>query len=111
MFAPHHKLNNIIPIIDYNKIQSFGSTEEVLNLEPLNRKIESFGWDVIEIDGHDHEEILTALTKASNNLKPAAIIAHTIKGKGVDFMENQLLWHYKSPSEEQYIAALKQLEK
>jgi transketolase len=110
LFAPHHRLNNIVAIVDYNKIQSFGTTAEVLNLEPLAKKFDAFGWNAIEVDGHNHEEIKLALDKAAASEKPAVIIAHTVKGKGVDFMENELLWHYKSPTEEQLNEALKQIE-
>jgi transketolase len=110
LFAPQHRLNNLIAIVDYNKIQSFGLVKEVLDLDPLNRKFESFNWNVIEIDGHNHDQIFEAFGKAKANLiKPSVIIAHTVKGKGVDFMENKLLWHYKSPSLEQYRQALEQL--
>jgi transketolase len=98
LFAPHHGLNNLIAIVDYNKIQSFGTTTEVLNLEPLAKKFDAFGWNAIEIDGHNHEEIKAAFSKALSSEKPPVIIAHTVKGKGVNFMENELLWHYKSPS-------------
>jgi len=100
LFASHHALSNITFIIDYNKIQSLGNTNEVIRLEPLRDKMVAFGFQVHEIDGHDIEQILNALNAAHEG-KPKVIIAHTIKGKGVDFMENQLLWHYKSPSEEQ----------
>lgn len=110
LFAPHHRLNNIVAIVDYNKIQSFGTTAEVLNLEPLAKKFDAFGWNAIEVDGHNHEEIKLAFDKAAASEKPAVIIAHTVKGKGVDFMENELLWHYKSPTEEQLNEALKQIE-
>lgn len=110
LFAQQHKLNNLIAIVDYNKIQSFGSVADVISLHPLDKKFESFGWNVIEIDGHNHEEIFNALEKAKQSQeKPTVIIANTIKGKGVDFMENELLWHYKSPSKEQYENALEQL--
>lgn len=112
LFAPHHALDNLIAIVDYNKIQSFGSVKDVLDLHPLNKKFESFNWNVIEIDGHDHGQIRDAL-KRSGSVKgrPTVIIAHTIKGKGVDFMENELLWHYRSPSSEQLAEAIKQIEK
>jgi len=111
LFAQQHGLNNLIGIIDYNKIQSLGTVTEVMNLEPLNKKFESFGWNAIEIDGHDHESIGTAVKQAnSSKEKPTVILAHTVKGKGVDFMEDQLLWHYKSPSKEQFEAALEQLK-
>jgi transketolase len=112
LFAPHHRLNNLTLIVDYNKIQSYGSVEEVLDLHPLNRKFEAFNWNVIEIDGHDHNQIAEAFQKMKfESLKPCVIIAHTIKGKGVDFMENELLWHYRSPSLEQLQEAIKQIDK
>lgn len=110
LFAQQHKLNNLIAIVDYNKIQSFGAVSEVINLHPLDKKFESFGWNVVEIDGHNHEEIFSAFTIAKlSEEKPTVIIANTIKGKGVDFMENELLWHYKPPSKEQYENALEQI--
>lgn len=107
MYAPQQKLNNITLIIDYNKLQGYGKTNEVINLEPLVDKLVSFGWDVIEIDGHNFEEIENALLKHADN--PKAIIAHTIKGKGVSYMENEFVWHYKSPNKEQLAQALKEL--
>ncbi len=112
LFAPHHRLNNLIAIVDNNKIQSFGTTKEVLDLGSLSDKFKSFRWNVIEIDGHDHGQLLDAFNKANEEKnRPSIIIANTIKGKGVDFMENQLLWHYRSPSEEQYKNAINQIEK
>lgn len=103
LFAPHHQLDNLTLIVDYNKIQSFGTVAEVLNLEPLAAKFQAFGWEAIEVDGHDHAQLAQALSKDRRQPgKPRAIIAHTIKGKGVSFMENQLAWHYKSPNSEQY---------
>lgn len=111
LFAPHHKLNNLTIIVDYNKIQSLGSVAEVLDLHPLSGKFESFGWEVLEINGHDHKEIADALQKGKIHAhKPRAIIAHTIKGKGIDFMENQLAWHYKSPDKAQLASAIAQIE-
>ena len=108
LFIQHHKLTNLITIIDYNKIQSFGTTAEVINLDPLKDKLIAFNFDVIEIDGHNHSEILDAFHAAKiNKLKPTIILANTIKGKGVPFMENELLWHYKSPTKEQYDSAIK----
>lgn len=100
-------LNNLTMIIDYNKLQGYGKTNEVINLEPLNEKLKSFNWEVIEIDGHNLEEIEKALISKSN--KPKAIIAHTVKGKGVSYMENEFVWHYKSPNKEQLEQALKEL--
>ncbi|NGZ83103.1 transketolase [Duganella aceris] len=110
LFAPHHRLDNLTLVVDYNKIQSFGSTAEVLNLDPLADKFKAFGWDTLEVDGHDHAALAAALAKDGRAAgKPRAVIAHTVKGKGVDFMEGQLAWHYKSPSEEQFRAAMAQL--
>ena len=108
MFAPHQQLNNLTLIVDYNKLQGYGKTNEVINLEPLNEKLKAFNWDVIEIDGHNFEEIEEALLR--KNFKPKVIIAHTIKGKGISFMENEFLWHYKSPNKEELIQALKELK-
>lgn len=109
MLASHLKLSNFTAIIDYNKIQSFGRTNEVINQEPLSERWKSFGWDVIEIDGHDFEQLLDAFLLPQN--KPKVIIAHTIKGKGVSFMEDRLEWHYKSPSKEEFQIAKKELER
>jgi transketolase len=107
LFAPHHGLDNLVAIIDYNKIQSFGTVKEILNLDPLADKFKAFGWSVVEIDGHDLNEISNTLNRAPFETgKPTVIIAHTIKGKGVSFMENQLAWHYKSPNPEQLAQAL-----
>ena len=110
LFAPQHSLDNLILIVDYNKIQSFGRTDEVISLDPLNKKFIAFNWNVLEVDGHDHGALSDAFKKAWENTgKPTVVIAHTIKGKGVSFMEDQLLWHYRSPSPEQYEEAVKQL--
>ena len=110
MFASHHKLDNLIAIIDYNKIQAFGRTNEVINLEPFKDKWTAFGWIVKEIDGHNFTQIKETLRKVPfEKNKPSVVIAHTIKGKGVSFMENQIAWHYKSPNKEQLKTALKEL--
>lgn len=112
LFAPQHQLDNLIAIVDYNKIQSFGRVSEVLELEPLANKWRDFRWAVREIDGHNHEEIQAALNSVPFETgKPSCIIAHTVKGKGVSFMEDQLAWHYKSPSLEQLDAALDEVTK
>jgi len=112
LFAAQFKLDNLCLIIDYNKIQSLGFTNEVMNLEPLKSKLEAFNWNVIATNGHIHSELLSAFTRASQiKDKPTVIIANTIKGKGVSFMENKLLWHYKSPDEEQYKKALEEIER
>lgn len=111
LFAPHHHLNNLIAIVDHNKIQAFGTVKEVLNLESLADKWRAFSWAVREIDGHDFRQIENALTSIPFEPdRPSCIIAHTVKGKGVSFMENQLAWHYKSPDDEQLRQALCELE-
>lgn len=111
MFASHHKLDNLVAIIDYNKLQAFGRIKEVVNLEPLRDKWVAFGWAVKEIDGHNFTQIEEALHKTPfEKNKPSMVIAHTIKGKGVSFMENQIAWHYKSPNKEQLEVALKELD-
>lgn len=110
LFAPQHHLDNLVLIVDYNKIQSFGRVSEVLELEPLAEKFRSFRWNVIEVDGHSFSEIASALAVLpAAPGKPTVIVAHTVKGKGVSFMEDQLIWHYKSPSDEQLAAALVEL--
>jgi len=111
LLAPKHELDNLFLIIDYNKIQSFGRIDEIAPLDPLVDKFKSFNWEVMEIDGHNHEDIHTSLKIQKNNIKPKVIIAHTIKGKGVDFMEDKLEWHYKSPNSEQFKKAVEQLNK
>jgi transketolase len=110
MFAAHHKLDNLIAIIDYNKLQSLASTEETLSLEPLVDKLIAFGCSVKEVDGHNHDELQKTLSSAPwENGKPSVLVAHTVKGKGVAFMENKVEWHYKSPNKEQLLTALKEL--
>ena len=110
LLAPQLKLNNLILIVDYNKIQSFGFIKDIIDIEPLSKKLEAFNWETYEIDGHNHEELLETFKLCDNlNLKPKVIICNTVKGKGVSFMENKLLWHYKSPSQEEYNQALKEL--
>ena len=111
LFAPHHKLDNLIAIIDYNKIQSFGNTKDILDLNPFAEKWRAFGWAVREIDGHDLEQIEDALTSVPFETgRPSCIIAHTVKGKGVSFMEGKLTWHYQNPDDEQLCQALAELE-
>lgn len=110
MFAAHHKLDNLIAIVDCNKLQAFGKTKEVINLEPLADKWRTFGWSVKEIDGHKLNKIEVCLKQIPfKKGKPSAIIANTIKGKGVSFMENSIAWHYKSPTQEQYKRAIKEI--
>lgn len=112
LFASHHKLNNLISIIDYNKLQSLTTVAETLALEPFADKWISFGWDVKEVDGHNHEELSTLFKNLPTNPNsPTCVIAHTTKGKGVSFMENSVLWHYRSAQGEEYKNALDELEK
>lgn len=111
MFAAHARLDNLVAIVDYNKLQSLGSTESTLGLEPLVDKIKAFNWNVIEVDGHDHAVLKQAFAKAAENVgRPTLILAHTVKGKGVSFMENSVEWHYKSPNDEQLEIALREVE-
>lgn len=110
MFAAHHGLDNLVAIIDYNKLQSLTTVEQTLRIEPLAYKLAAFGWAVRELDGHDHAALIEALTSTPwEPGKPSFLIAHTIKGKGVSFMENSVDWHYKSPSAEQLAQALGEL--
>jgi transketolase len=111
MFASHHKLNNLIAIIDYNKIQSLDLVSNTLGLEPFADKWKSFGWNVLEVDGHDVNSIIDSYREAINNKSlPTCIIAHTTKGKGVSFMENNVLWHYRTAKGAEFNEAKKQLE-
>ncbi len=111
MSASHFKLDNLIAIIDRNKLQLDGPTEQIMSLEPISDKWRAFGWHVIEIDGHNFKEILTALDSAKEvKGKPTLIIAHTVKGKGVSFMEGAVGFHGKAPNKEQFKQAMKELE-
>ncbi|MDP8263105.1 MAG: transketolase [Candidatus Ancaeobacter aquaticus] len=111
MTASFRKLDNVCAILDKNKVQQDGPTEKIKNLDPVADKWKACGWEVIEIAGHKIEEVLNALDKAETiKGKPTIIIADTIKGKGVSFMEGQFTWHGKAPSEEELAAALKELE-
>ena len=110
MFAAHYKLDNLCLIIDNNGLQIDGRVSDVMNVMPYESKLEAFGWNVITIDGHNYDEILSAFDKAKTvKGKPTAIIAKTIKGKGVSFMEDQASWHGKAPNEEQYNQAMAEL--
>jgi transketolase len=111
LFAAHHGLDNLVAIIDYNKIQSFGRVADVMNLEPFAAKWQAFGWNVREIDGHHHPAIHEALRQNPRaHSKPTCIIANTVKGKGVSFMEDKVLWHYRCPDAEERRLAIAQLE-
>ena len=107
MLASHLKLTNLTAILDYNKIQSFGRTNDVINQEPIIERWKSFGWDVFEVDGHNFTDLINAFNQP--NSKPKVIIAHTVKGKGISFMEDKLEWHYKSPNQEQYDLAIREI--
>ena len=112
MLAGHLKLDNLIVIIDYNKIQSFGRVKEVLDLEPFAAKWKAFRWAAKEVDGHSFKELIDAFESVPfEKGMPSVIIAHTVKGKGVSFMEDRLEWHYKSPAKEQYDQAVKEVER
>ena len=111
LFAAHHRLDRLVAIVDYNKIQSLDTVENTLALEPFAAKWESFGWSVREVDGHDHVALWHALSDipASANL-PTCVLAHTTKGMGVSFMENSVLWHYRTARAEEFDAALRELD-
>lgn len=110
MFAAHHKLSKLIAVVDKNNYQSFTTTQETLNMDPLEDKFSSFGWNVYSVDGHSHDELKTAFSSATTPSKsPSVIIANTVKGKGVSFMENVVDWHYKNPSEQELALALSEV--
>jgi transketolase len=112
LFAQHHALDNLVAIVDYNKIQSLAPVSDTLGLEPLGKKWEGFNWSVVEVDGHNHEMLSSALGTVPRVAgRPTVIIAHTIKGKGVSFMENSVLWHYRTARGEEFQRALAELEK
>jgi transketolase len=112
MFAAYHKLENLTLIVDYNHQQLDGFLKDILDPAPLRQKFEAFGWEAVEIDGHNFEQIVPALerARAGKGSKPTAIVANTIKGKGVSFMENNPEWHGVAPKPEQVAAALAELE-
>lgn len=111
MIASHYKLDNLVAILDYNKQQITGGNEEVLDSAPVDEKFEAFGWEVRHVDGHDLEELRNTLKSAPfKKGKPNFVVAHTIKGKGVSFMERNIKWHHGVPNDEQYELAQKELE-
>ena len=110
MFAAHYKLDNLCLFVDNNGLQIDGKVKDVMNVMPYASKFKAFGWNVISVDGHNIKEILTALDEARNTKgKPTAIIAKTVKGKGVSFMEDKADWHGKAPNDEQYEKAISEL--
>jgi transketolase len=109
LFAAHHRLGNLCAIVDYNKLQSLGPVAQTLALEPLEEKWRAFGWAVRRIDGHDHDALAAAFSPDEEG-RPLCILADTVKGKGVSFMEGQVLWHYRVPRGEELAAALAELD-
>jgi transketolase len=111
LFAGHHQLDNLTIVIDYNKIQSLDRVDKTLRLEPLADKLRAFGWSAREIDGHSVEELGSALSSVPfAKGKPTAVIAHTVKGKGVSWMEGKVLWHYRPPTPDELVTALAEVE-
>jgi transketolase len=108
MLASTLRLPNLTAIVDYNRLQGFGETNEVINQENMAARWQAFGWDVHEVNGHDPDELERVFGIQSD--RPKVVIAHTVKGKGVSYMENRLEWHYKSPNEEQYKQAIAELD-
>ena len=108
-FASHHKLNNLKIIIDYNKLQSIYSTKKTLNIEPI-KKLDAFGFKVTELDGHNVKKLYNYFNKKIKTKKPQILILHTVKGKGVSFMEDNNLWHYRTPNSKEFQMAKNELE-
>ena len=110
LFAAHFKLSNLVVIVDYNKMQSLTYCEETISISPLAEKWRNFGFEVRDVDGHDTEVLREAMGKPSTDGKPVCVIANTIKGKGISFMENNILWHYRPPQGDEYTRAVAELE-
>ena len=111
--AAQYRLSRLIAVVDYNHMQSLTTVEDTLKLEPFEQKWKDFGWNALSVDGHDTDTLQKAFAWAKDNAgtrKPSGILAHTVKGKGISFMENNILWHYRTPQGEEYDAALKELE-
>lgn len=110
LFAAHHRLSRLVAVIDYNKIQSLATVAETLGLEPFADKWRAFGWDVSQVDGHDHDAVRAALSAPPDAAgKPRCVILDTVKGKGVSFMEHSVLWHYRAPRGDEFARALAEL--
>ena len=109
LFASHNKLDNLVVIIDNNNLQSLTTVDETLSLEPYDKKFLSFGCNVVKVDGHDHEQLNKVFSFNNPYLKPNVVIAKTIKGKGVSYMENEVKWHYKSPNTQELLIAIKEI--
>lgn len=111
LFSAHHKLDNLVAIIDFNKIQSLAPVAETIALEPFADKWRAFGWEVFECPGHDHDALKATFAAMKQSTgKPKVLLAHTTKGKGVSFMENTVLWHYRTAKGDEFDAALAELE-
>lgn len=110
LFAGHHQLSNLVVVVDYNKIQSLKPTEDTIGLEPFADKWRAFRWDVVPVDGHDHAALEAALAADPARSKPLVLLADTTKGKGVSFMENSVLWHYRTAQGDEFTAALAELD-
>jgi transketolase len=111
MFAAHHALASLVAIVDYNKIQSLAPVAETLALEPFADKWRAFGWEVSQVDGHDHDAVRAALTPCpAASGRPTCVILDTVKGKGVSFMEHSVLWHYRTPRGDEFASALAELD-
>ena len=111
--AAQFRLDRLVAVVDYNHMQSLFTVEKTLQLEPFEDKWRDFGWNAQSVDGHDVQALRAAFERAKGNAgsgKPSVVLAHTVKGKGVSFMENNILWHYRTPQGEEYEAALKELE-
>lgn len=110
MFAAHFRLDRLLAIVDYNKLQSLASTEATMGLEPFEEKWRAFGWEVRRLDGHDHGALREGFGRPAESDRPVVAICDTTKGKGVSFMENAVLWHYRSPDEGELARALEELD-
>lgn len=110
LFAAHHRLGHLCAIVDYNKLQSLAPVDDTIALEPFGAKWRSFGWRAVRVDGHDHAALRAVLAaERVPTARPLCIIADTVKGKGVSFMENQVLWHYRAPAGDEFAAAMREL--
>lgn len=109
LFCAQHRLGHVTAVVDFNKMQGLGFSDDILSVRPLKDKWSAFGWNVHEVDGHDHGQLRQAL-EARDEVRPTCVLAHTVKGKGVSFMENNLLWHYRDPQGDFYQSAVAELE-
>lgn len=110
LVANHFRLGNLVAIVDHNKMQSLDYCEDTIALEPFAAKWRAFGWNTLEVDGHDHDALAAAMNSAEGSEQPTVIIAETVKGKGISFMEEDILWHYRFPHEgEEYDTAVREL--